>query len=57
MIQLRAQAANQALIPIEPKVLETSKMMGQMVTRGAGGQLAWPSLLRKLDRVDGSFRS
>ena len=57
MIQLRAQAANQALIPIEPKVLETSKMMGQMVTRGAGGQLAWPGLLRKLDRIDGSFRS
>jgi hypothetical protein len=26
------------------------------VTRGAGGGLAWPALLRKLDRVDAGFR-
>jgi hypothetical protein len=25
--------------------------------RGGGGSLAWPGLLRKLDRIDGSFRS
>jgi hypothetical protein len=27
------------------------------VTRGAGGALAWPGLLRKLDRADPSFRT
>ncbi|MBC7973727.1 MAG: class II aldolase/adducin family protein [Myxococcales bacterium] len=57
MIQVRAQAGGGELISIEPKVLESSAMMAKMVTRGAGGALAWPGLLRKLDRVDGSFRS
>ena len=27
----------------------------QEVTRGLGGQLAWPGLLRKLDRKDPSY--
>jgi ribulose-5-phosphate 4-epimerase/fuculose-1-phosphate aldolase len=57
MIQVRAQAGGGELISIEPKVLEGSAMMAKAVTRGAGGALAWPGLLRKLDRVDGSFRS
>jgi ribulose-5-phosphate 4-epimerase/fuculose-1-phosphate aldolase len=57
MIQVRAQAGGGELIAIEPKVLEGSAMMAKAVTRGAGGALAWPGLLRKLDRVDGSFRS
>ena len=57
MIQVRAQAGGGELTAIEPKVLEGSAMMAKMVTRGAGGALAWPGLLRKLDRVDGSFRS
>jgi len=57
MIQVRAQAGGGELIAIEPKVLEGSAMMAKMVTRGAGGALAWPGLLRKLDRADGSFRS
>jgi hypothetical protein len=26
------------------------------VTRGAGSALTWPALLRKMDRVDPSFR-
>ena len=29
----------------------------QGVTHGAGGGLAWPALLRKLDRVDPSYRT
>ena len=29
----------------------------QRVTHGAGGGLAWPALLRKLDRRDASYRS
>jgi ribulose-5-phosphate 4-epimerase/fuculose-1-phosphate aldolase len=57
MIQVRAQAGGGELIAIEPKVLEGSAMMAKMVTRGAGGGLAWPGLLRKLDRIDGGFRS
>jgi ribulose-5-phosphate 4-epimerase/fuculose-1-phosphate aldolase len=57
MIQVRAQAGGGELIAIEPKVLESSAKMARMATRGAGSALAWPGLLRKLDRVDGSFRS
>jgi ribulose-5-phosphate 4-epimerase/fuculose-1-phosphate aldolase len=57
MIQLRAQSGGGELVPIAPKIIEGSAMMAKMVTRGAGGALAWPGLLRKLDRVDGSFRS
>ncbi len=57
MIQVRAQGLGQELIPIPPKILQTSMMMAQAVTRGAGGALAWPGLLRKLDRKDGSYKS
>jgi ribulose-5-phosphate 4-epimerase/fuculose-1-phosphate aldolase len=57
MIQVRAQAGGGELIAIEPKVLAGAQMMARMATRGGGGALAWPGLLRKLDRIDSSFRS
>jgi ribulose-5-phosphate 4-epimerase/fuculose-1-phosphate aldolase len=56
MIQLRAQAASHELIPIDPKIVAGATMMAKQVTRSAGGGLAWPGLLRKLDRVDRSYR-
>jgi hypothetical protein len=28
-----------------------------MVTKGAGSALVWPALLRKMDRLDTSFRN
>jgi ribulose-5-phosphate 4-epimerase/fuculose-1-phosphate aldolase len=56
MIQLRAQAGGE-LVPIGDKIIAGSAMMAKAVTRGAGGALAWPGLLRKLDRIDPSFRS
>jgi len=56
-IQLRAQAASPELIAIEPKVLEGAMMMARMATRGGMGALPWPALLRKLDRIDPSFRT
>jgi len=55
-IQLRAQSTHKELIPIEPKVLETATMMGKMITRVGAGALAWPGLLRRLDRIDPSYR-
>ena len=58
MIQLRAQAGGGELIRIDPRVLSGVTEMVRMVLRGAGhGALTWPALLRKLDRVDPSFRS
>lgn len=56
-IQLRAQAASGELIAIDQKIIAGATMMAKQVTRGAGGGLAWPALLRKLDRVDASFRA
>jgi ribulose-5-phosphate 4-epimerase/fuculose-1-phosphate aldolase len=57
MIQLRAQASGRELIPIEPKIVGNAGMMAQMVTRSGLGKLPWPALLRKLDRVDPSYKS
>ena len=55
-IQLRAQAASDELIPIDPKIVAGAQMAAKQVTRSAGGALAWPGLLRKLDRIDRSYR-
>jgi ribulose-5-phosphate 4-epimerase/fuculose-1-phosphate aldolase len=55
-IQLRAQAASSELIPIDQKIIAGAQMAAKQVTRSAGGALAWPGLIRKLDRIDRSFR-
>jgi ribulose-5-phosphate 4-epimerase/fuculose-1-phosphate aldolase len=56
MIQVRAQAGNE-LIMIDPKVVAGTMQTSKAATRGAYGALAWPAMLRKLDRTDPSFRS
>jgi ribulose-5-phosphate 4-epimerase/fuculose-1-phosphate aldolase len=56
-IQLLAQSSGQALIAVAMPILEGIAAQAQAVTRGLGGQLAWPGLLRKLDRIDSSYRS
>ncbi|HEU4611851.1 MAG TPA: class II aldolase/adducin family protein [Kofleriaceae bacterium] len=55
-IQLRAQAASPELIPIDQKIIAGAQMAAKQVTRATGGTLAWPALLRKLDRIDRSYR-
>lgn len=50
MIQVRAQAGGGELIPIDPRIIATAQEQAQAVTRQAGGMLAWPALLRRLDR-------
>lgn len=50
MIQVRAQSGGGDLIPIHPQIIETAQAQAQAVTRNAGGALAWPALLRRLDR-------
>ncbi|MGH8446518.1 MAG: class II aldolase/adducin family protein [Solimonas sp.] len=56
MIQVRAQAGGGELVPVNPKIVAGVQAAAAAVTRGLGGQLAWPGLLRKLDRVDPSYR-
>jgi ribulose-5-phosphate 4-epimerase/fuculose-1-phosphate aldolase len=55
-VQLRAQATQAELIPIDPKIIAGAQMAAKQVTRSAGGGLAWPGLLRKLDRIDRGYR-
>ena len=57
MIQLRAQSGGSELIPIPKNILDGRQAALDKVTRGPSlGALAWPALLRKLDRLDPSFR-
>lgn len=55
-IQILAQSGGSELLPVTSEIL--MKVAGQLraVTVGLGGQLAWPGLLRKLDRIDASYR-
>lgn len=55
MIQVRAQSGGGDLISIHPKIIETAMAQAAQVTRQAGGGLAWPGLLRKLDRVNPGY--
>lgn len=56
MIQLRAQSGGGELIPIDEKIISGAKAQMKQVTRQSGSALVWPGLLRKLDRLDPSFR-
>jgi ribulose-5-phosphate 4-epimerase/fuculose-1-phosphate aldolase len=51
MIQVRAQAGGGELVPIDPRIIAGAMAQARAVTRGAGGALAWPGLLRRLDRA------
>ena len=54
--QLLAQSAGAELVQVDPRILQGIAAQAVEVTKGLGGQLAWPGLLRKLDRRDPSFR-
>ena len=56
-IQVRAQSLDGELIPIDPRIIAGATAQATKATRSAGGALAWPALLRKLDRLDPSYRS
>lgn len=55
MIQVRAQAGGGELISIGKPILDGIQAAAAQVTRGLGGALAWPGLLRKLDRVNPGY--
>jgi ribulose-5-phosphate 4-epimerase/fuculose-1-phosphate aldolase len=55
-IQIFAQSGGSELIPVPEPILERVALQHNLVTVGQGAQLAWPGLLRKLDRIDPSYR-
>ena len=57
MIQVRAMSGGQPLRRISQQIIDAAPTQWEQVTRGAGGGLAWPALLRKLDRADSSYRN
>jgi ribulose-5-phosphate 4-epimerase/fuculose-1-phosphate aldolase len=55
-IQVRAQHGGKELIRIPAPILEGIQAAAAQVTRGLGGALVWPGLLRKLDRVNPGYQ-
>jgi ribulose-5-phosphate 4-epimerase/fuculose-1-phosphate aldolase len=55
-IQLLAQSGGVELVRIPDKVLAAIPAQEAVVTRGSRGMLAWPGLLRKLDRMAANYR-
>lgn len=54
-VQIQAQAGGK-LIQVPQKIVDGARMMAEKSLLDMGGMLAWPGLLRKLDRIDPSYR-
>ena len=55
-IQILAQSGGSKLVPIPEKILGQIPAQEAVVTKGGRGQLAWPGLLRRLDRIGSNYR-
>jgi len=55
-IQLAALSGGVELINVNSAIVDGIQAQIEAVLKGFGGELAWPGLLRKLDRKDSSFR-
>jgi ribulose-5-phosphate 4-epimerase/fuculose-1-phosphate aldolase len=56
-IQVLAQAGGTELVRVDPRILSGAMAAAKAGTMGQLGGLAWPALLRLLDRRDPSYRS
>jgi hypothetical protein len=56
-IQVMALTAPGGVLPVKPEILEQVSRMTAAVLKGMGAELAWPAVLRSLDRVDPSYRN
>ncbi len=56
MVQVRAQSGGNELVHIPENILAMASQQMAQVTLGMGGALAWPALLRKLDRKNGGYQ-
>jgi ribulose-5-phosphate 4-epimerase/fuculose-1-phosphate aldolase len=55
-IQVRAQSGGGPLTRVDPRIIEGAKSQMKAATAGqGGGALAWPGLLRRLDRVNPGY--
>jgi ribulose-5-phosphate 4-epimerase/fuculose-1-phosphate aldolase len=56
-IQIDALAGGSELTQVDPRILAGMTDVMRIATAGQGPQIAWPALLRKLDRMDPSYKS
>ncbi len=56
-IQILAQSGGKPLMTIAQPIMEGVATQMDAATVGQGAQLAWPGLLRKLDRIDQTYRN
>jgi ribulose-5-phosphate 4-epimerase/fuculose-1-phosphate aldolase len=56
-IQIDAQAGGGALTPVNPLIVKGVSEAMRVQTGGLGGAFVWPSLIRKLERLDASYRT
>jgi ribulose-5-phosphate 4-epimerase/fuculose-1-phosphate aldolase len=54
-IQIASQAGG-PLVHVDPRINSGSEVNANAATRGKNGMIAWPALLRRLDRLDPSYR-
>jgi ribulose-5-phosphate 4-epimerase/fuculose-1-phosphate aldolase len=55
-VQVLAQAGGGELIPVPQPIVDGIRQAAATVLRQSGGMIAWPGILRKLDRADPSWR-
>ena len=55
-IQLAAQAGGE-LVQVHPQIVNGVAESMRVQTSGLGGAFAWPALIRKLDKLDASYRT
>ncbi|MGZ5179403.1 MAG: class II aldolase/adducin family protein [Ramlibacter sp.] len=55
-IQIDAQAGGD-LVQVNPAILQGMAQVMKTATAGQGANIAWPALLRKLDREDASYKT
>ena len=56
-VQVRAQAGAGELIPVPQPIVDGIQKAAKVVLRQSGGNIAWPGILRKLDRMDAGWRT
>lgn len=56
-IQILAQAGGTELISVPAPIIAGARAQVEAVTKGMGADLTFPALLRKLDKIDDSYRN
>jgi ribulose-5-phosphate 4-epimerase/fuculose-1-phosphate aldolase len=55
-VQIRAQAGGGELIPVPGAIIDGIQKNANIVMKQSGGMIAWPGLLRMLDRQDAGWK-